>query len=110
MINSPFFPEGILPHLPISRYYPADVSDFSELASAAQDIIIECYGGYMLVGGRHSIGVFVWGTSSIIDQRVGPSVNGIGVNGTVEVSRNGTRVGEEFLMAPGESGALVETS
>lgn len=94
----------------MSHYYPADVGDFSELASAAQDIIVECFGGYMLVGGRHSIGVFVWGTSSMMNEKVGPSVNGVGVNGTVEVSRNGNLVGEKFSMAPGNGGTSIGTS
>ena len=94
----------------MGRYYPTDISNFVEVASAAQGIIHECFGGYMLVGERQSIGVFLWGTSSVMDRKVGPSVNGIGVNGTVEVSRNGTDVGKEFSMVPGESGTLVETS
>ena len=109
MIKSPFFPPGTLPGLPMGRYYPTDVSNFVELASAAEDIITECFAGYMLVGERQSIGVFIWGSSSVRNRRVGPSVNGIGVNGTVEVSGNGTEVGEEFSMGPGESGTLVET-
>lgn len=120
MISSPFFPSGTLPGLPRASYYPADVSNLREIASAAQDVINACVGsaveppeqcaGYVLIGGRRSIGVFIWGTFSKINFYVGPAVNGVGVNGTVEVSGNGTVVGEEFLMGPGESGKLVETS
>ena len=91
-------------------YYPADISNFVELASAAQNIISECFAGYMLAGDRQSVGVFVWGNSSVMNPSIGPSVNGIGANGTVEVSGNGTEVKEGFLMRPGESSTLVETS
>lgn len=66
--------------------------------------------GYVRSGGRQSIGVFIWGTFSVINHDVGPAVNGIGVNGTVEMSGNGTVVGEEFLTGPGESSMWVETS
>ena len=110
MIDSPFFAPGTLPDLPMGRYYPTDVSKFVELASAAEDVISECFAGYRLVGERQSIGVLIWGSSSVMNRRVGPSVNGIGVNGTVEVSGNGTEVGEEFSIGPGESGSLVDTS
>ena len=120
MVSSPFFPPGTLPGLPPGRYYSADVSNFAEIASAAQDVISECVGsaveppeqcaGYICTGGRRSIAVFLWGTFSLIDHEVGPSVNGVGVNGTVEVNGNGTVVGEEFLVVPGESGTLLETS
>lgn len=119
MINSPFFPSGSLPDLPPASYYPADISNFRDLASAAQKVLNECVGsavdppeqaGYVIGGGRKSIGVFIWGTFSVINYAVGPAVNGIGGNGTVELTGNGTVVGEEFLMMPGESGALVETN
>ena len=64
--------------------------------------------GYIRVGGRTSIGVFIWGTFSRINYEVGPAVNSIGANGTVEVSSSGTVVGEEFVI--GGNGTLVETS
>ena len=107
MINSPFFPPDTLPDLPIGPYYPSDISNFVELTRAAQKVVTNCAAGYVLDGGRQSIGVFVWGAFSYMNDKVGP---GIGVNGTVEVSGNGTEVGEEFSMGPGESGTLVETS
>lgn len=110
MIESPFFAPGTLPDLPPGRYYRTEVSSFKELASAAEDVISDCFAGYVLAGERQSIGIFIWGSASVMDRRVGPSVNGIGVNGTVEVTGNGTEVGKEFSMGPGESGRLVETS
>ena len=120
MISSPFFPSGTLPDLPLGRYYFADVSNYVEIASAAQDVINECVGrfveppeqcaGYVRTGGRKSIGVFIWGTFSVINHDVGLAVNGIGVNGTVEMSGNGTVVGGEFLTGSGESGMSVATS
>lgn len=120
MISSPFFPSGTLPDLPPASYYSADVSNFREIAGAAQDLINVCVksavgppgqcAAYVRCGGRKSIGVFIWGTFSEINYVVGPAVNGNGVNGTVEVSGNGTVVSEEFLMGPGESGTWMETS
>ncbi len=118
MISSPFFPSGTLPELPSGRYYSADVSNFKEIAIAAQHLMRQCVGsgveppeqcaGYIRVGGRESIGVFIWGTFSMMNYNVGPAVNSIGANGTVEVNRNGTVVGEEFVI--GGNGTLVETS
>lgn len=110
MIDSPFFPPSTLPGLPWGPFYPSDISNFVELSKAAHDVVARCPAGYVLAGDRQSIGVFVWGTFSMINRRVGPSVNGIEVNGTVEVSGDGTLVGEEFSTGPGESGTLVETS
>ena len=119
MINSPFFPSGTLPDLPPASYYPADISNFTYLASAAQNVLSECVGsavepleqaGFVIGGGRKSIGVFIWGTFSVINYAVGPAVNGIGGDGTLELTGNGTVGGEEFLMMPGESGALVGTN
>ncbi len=120
MVSSPFFPSGTLPGLAPGLYYPADVSNYREIARAAQDVTNECVGsalvppeqcaGYVCTGGRKSIGVFIWGTFSTINRDVGPAVNGIGVNGMVEMTGNGTVLGEGFLMGPGESDMWVETS
>lgn len=121
MINSPFFSEGAIPHLLPLRYYPTDIISFPEIARAAQTTVDRCVrdakkppqqcAGYTLVGGRESIGVFVWGTSSTINSEVGRSVNEVGVSGlnvTVELGVNSTANSELSLMELGGIETMVD--
>ncbi|KAL2042404.1 hypothetical protein N7G274_004896 [Stereocaulon virgatum] len=108
MISS--FPQGTIPELPSGLYYPADITNYKEIVRAAYNIIDHCVkddgrptaqcGGWVKVGGRQSIGVFVWGTFSMMNRRVDPSVNvgggdvGAGANGT---TGEGHFIGDETL-------------
>ncbi|KAL2051203.1 hypothetical protein ABVK25_008450 [Lepraria finkii] len=84
MLSSSVFARGRIPELPPDLYYPADVSNYREIAVAAQNIVNGCVkdarspqqcGGWINVGGRDSIGIFIWGTFSMMNRRVGLSVN-----------------------------------
>ena len=77
-------------------------------------------GGWIKVGGRDSIGIFAWGTFSMMNRRVGPSVNprggelGAGGNGTMgegDVMGDGTLgFGGELRSGLGRKGTAVESS
>ena len=130
MLSSSVFPLGSIPELPPGLYYPADVSNYREIAVAAQNIVNGCVkdaleppqqcGGWINVGGRDSIGIFIWGTFSMMNRRVGPSVNAVGGeegtmgNGTVgstAVLGNGTlEVGGQSTTGLGENETGVESS
>lgn len=94
MFNSPFFYPSSIPNLPHRSFYPTDTSNYPSIRNAAlqlnnlciSDLLPQC-GAWQSAGSRNSIGVFLWGTSSQMDQRVGRAVNGelglAGINDTV---------------------------
>ena len=129
MLSSSVFAPGRIPELPPDLYYPADVSNYREIAVAAQNIVNGCVkdarspqqcGGWINVGGRDSIGIFIWGTFSMMNRRVGPSVNvgggeegmvGNGTVGSAAVLGNGTlEVGGQLTTGLGENETGVESS
>ncbi|MCJ1455608.1 hypothetical protein MMC28_005963 [Mycoblastus sanguinarius] len=93
MLSAPFFPPGSIPMLPAEPFSPTDTANYQYIAAVAQSLIEACIddyspqcGGWQSVGGRNSIGVFLWATLSVMDRRVPRGVNA-GVDGTVA---NGT--------------------
>ena len=101
MIDSPFFPPGVIPYLPNRNYYPTDTSNFPDIRDAAENLESECiedslryqYAGWRNVGRRDSIGIFLWNSLSDMDRRVGRAVNERrnlvgGMNGTLSAVFN----------------------
>jgi hypothetical protein len=83
MLSSPFFLPGSIPLLPEGPFYGADTSNYPYTRDVAQALVESCMddydpqcGGWQSVGGRYSLGVFLWGTLSVMDRMVGRSVNG----------------------------------
>lgn len=124
------FPQGTIPELPRGPYHPADISNYKDITRAAYNIVDNCVkddrgptaqcGGWIKVGGRESIGIFVWGTFSMMNRRVGPSVNigggemGAGGNGTMgegDVMGDGTMgFGGDLRTGLGGKGTAAESS
>ena len=77
-------------------------------------------GGWVKVGGRDSLGIFVWGTFSMINRRVGQAVNARGAdaetvgNGTVApavlLGNKMLGAGEQLTARPGVDETAVESS
>ena len=102
MLSSDFFPPRSISPPPAGPFYPSDVDDYLNISEVAQEVISACMddnerqrGGWQRVGGRHSLGVFVWSTFSVIDRTVGRSANeGVGeiavglqvLNGTLQLA------------------------
>lgn len=88
MLSSPFFLPGSIPFLPDGPFYNADISNYLSIRDGAEALVGTCVddfepqsGGWASLGGRDSLGVFVWGTGCVMDRMVGRAVNEMGVGG-----------------------------
>lgn len=105
MISS--FAPGLVPDLDRGkRYYDRDMSNYPSIRNAAMQLDKQCidddwpqYAGWRPVGRLGSIGVFLWGTMSPMNNIPGRAVNGVldlpGANFTALQELNGTSLATE---------------